>query len=110
MAMDNYAIITVPDRNDSMARVVLNETEYMIRFTYNYAGDYWKFGIYTAMDEPIAIGVKIVPNFPLNVFYTVTGLPLGVFAAITNLDRIGRNDFKDGKARFIFAPAPSSGS
>ena len=103
--MAEYTIISVPDMNDSMGRVVLNETEYMIRFTYNCSGDYWKFGIYTALSEPVVIGIKIVPRFPLNLFYGVTELPFGVFGVMTNLDHIGRDDFKNGKAQFIFAPA-----
>ena len=99
-----YTIIEVPDMNDSKSRVVLNGTAYIIRFTYNDTGDFWKFGLYSSLDEPIAIGIKIVPNFPLNLFYGVTKLPDGIFAVKAQLKRIGRNDFKDGKAEFIFCP------
>ena len=101
----DYTIIEVPDMNDSMSRIVLNGTVYYIRFTYNDTGDYWKFGLYNYLSEPIVLGIKIVPSFPLNVFYGVTKLPDGVFGAKSNLDRIGRNDFKNGKAEFIFIPA-----
>ncbi len=52
----------------------------------------------------IVIGVKIVPRFPLNVFYGVTKLPFGVFGVFSNLDRIDRHDFAEGRAQFIFAP------
>ena len=104
----DYTIIEVPDLNDSMSRIVLNGTAYYIRFTYNDTGAYWKFGLYNYMKEPIVVGIKIVPSFPLNLFYTVTKLPDGVFGAISNLDRIGRNDFKDGKAQFVFAPVAAS--
>lgn len=100
-----YTIIEVPDMNDSVSRVVLAGTPYLIRFTYNDTKDYWKFGLYNTQNEPIVIGIKIVPRFPLNVFYGVTKLPYGVFGVITNLDRIGRDDFANGKAQFIFCPA-----
>ncbi len=66
-------------------------------------GDYWKFGIYTALNEPIVIGVKIVPQFPLNVFCGVTNLPFDVFGVLSKLDRIDRHDFAEGRAQFIFA-------
>ena len=99
-----YTIIEVPDLNDSMSRIVLNGTVYIIRFTYNDTGDYWKFGLYNSLQEPIIIGIKIVPRFPLNVFYGVSKLPDGVFGVKTNLDRIGRYDFKEGRAEFIFCP------
>ena len=99
-----YIIIEVPDMNDSVSRVVLNGTAYLIRFTYNDTGDYWKFSLYDSQNNPIILGIKIVPSFPLNVFYGVTDLPDGVFAVISNLDRIGRNDFLNGGAEFIFCP------
>ncbi len=99
-----YIIIEVPDMNDSVSRVVLAGTAYLIRFTYNDTCDYWKFSLYNAQNEPIVLGIKIVPRFPLNVFYGVTKLPDGVFGVMTKLDRIGRNDFLNGNAQFVFCP------
>ena len=100
-----YTIIEVPNLNDSMSRVVLDGKAYFIRFTYNDTFDYWTFGIYNNMNEPIVIGIKIVPQFPMNLFLTAYNLPFGVFGVISKLDRIGRYDFRDGKAQFIFCPA-----
>ncbi len=99
-----YTVIEVPDMNDSISRIVLSGVEYQIRFSYNDTYDYWKFSLYNSQREPIALGIKIVPSFPLNVFYGVTKLPDGVFGIITKLDRIGRNDFVNGSAKFIFCP------
>ena len=101
----NYTEIEVPDMNDSVSRLVLSGTPYIIRFTYNDTGDYWKFGLYSSMNDPIVIGIKIVPNFPLNAFYGVTKLPAGYFAVKTRLSHVGRNAYKEGKARFVFIPA-----
>jgi len=56
---------------------------YQIRFTWNDPGRYWKFGLYDAQSNPIVIGVKIVPRFPINVFYGVTRLPDGIFGVMT---------------------------
>lgn len=100
----DYIVIEVPDMNDSVSRIVLNGTAYHIRFTYNDTGDYWKFGLYTTKDEPIVVGCKIVPNFPLNASYRESNLPSGVFCVVTKLDRIGRQDFVNGKAKFYFCP------
>ena len=99
-----YTIIEVPDLNDSMSRVVLNGKAYLIRFTWNDRGGFWKFGLYDTQSQPIVIGIKLVANFPLNVFYGVTQLPDGVFGVMTRQERIGRSDFADGKAQFIFCP------
>ncbi len=99
-----YIIIDVPDLNDSVSRVVLAGIPYYIRFTYNDTCDYWKFSLYNSQNEPIVVGIKIVPRFPLNVFYGVTKLPDGVFGVISKKQHIGRRDFKDGSAKFVFCP------
>ncbi len=99
-----YIVIEVPDMNDSVSRIVLSGKVYLIRFTYNDTMDYWKFSLYNAQNDPIVVGVKIVPSFPLNVFYGVTKLPDGVFGVMTKLERIGRNDFVNKNAEFVFCP------
>ena len=103
-----YTIIEVPDLNDSMSRVVLNGKAYLIRFTWNDRGGFWKFGLYDMQSQPIVIGIKIVPRFPMNLFYGVAALPNGVFGVMTKLEHIGRSDFLDGKASFVFCPAEDS--
>ena len=100
-----YTIIEVPDMNDSLSRIVLNGVFYQIRFTYNDTKDYWTFGVYDGFDAPIALGIKIVPKMVLNLFFGVNELPFGAFGVLTSLDRVGREDFKNGKAKFIFAAA-----
>ena len=101
----DYIIIEVPDMNDSISRIVLNGKQYQIRFTWNDKGGYWTFGLLDALGNPIAVGMKIVPRFPLNVFHSVS-LPIGVFGVMTELDKVGRTDFREGRACFIFSPVP----
>lgn len=100
-----YTVIDVPDMNDSMSRISLKGTQYQIRFTYNDTGGYWTFGLYDSFGNPIRIGTKIVPRFPINLFWGVEETLVGVFGAITDLDKIGRSDFADGKAKFVFIPS-----
>ena len=97
--------IEVPDMNDSLSRVVLNGKAYYVRFTYNDTLDCWKFGLYDSLKNPLSIGIKIVPRFPLNLFTGYYVMPDGYFGAASKFDRIGRNDFKNGSARFAFIPA-----
>lgn len=97
-------VITPPDINDSFSRVVLDGKEYLIRFTYNDTNDYWTFGLYDGEQRPLAAGIKLVPNSPLNFFYQSNGLPDGTFGVISDLDRVGRRAFLDGKAKFVFIP------
>ena len=101
----DYIIIEVPDLNDSISRIVLLGKQYQLRFTWNDTGGFWSFGLMDSLGTPLLIGTKIVPQFPLNLFYGTENLPLGVFAALTEKDRIGRQDFVNGKAQFVFIPA-----
>lgn len=94
--------IYVPDMNDSFSRVLLDGTEYLLRFTWNDTKARWYFGIYTVLREPIVQGLKIVPQFPLNMQYIDKRLPSGIFGVYTNLEAVGRSDFANGKAVFAF--------
>lgn len=101
----NRIEITVPDFNDSFSRVVLSGTQYLIRFSYIDTFDYWTFGLYTTLQEPIVEGIKIVPQFPLNLFFNNRNMPNGVFGVFTELEKVGRDDFLNGKAIFAYIPA-----
>lgn len=93
---------------NSMSRVVLNGKGVSDSVHRNDRGGFWKFGLYDTQSQPIVIGIKIVPRFPMNLFYGVTALPSGVFGVMTKLEHIGRGDFLDGKASFVFCPAEDS--
>lgn len=91
--------------NDSVSRIVLGGKQYQIRFTWNDRGGFWTFGLMDSLGAPLLVGVKIVPQFPLNLFFGTQNVPVGIFAALTDLESIGRLDFLEGKAKFVFAPA-----
>lgn len=40
-----YLVIEPPDYNDSFSRVILNGTEYFLRFTWNDLAARWMFGV-----------------------------------------------------------------
>jgi hypothetical protein len=101
--------IAVPDYNDSFSRVVLDNTQYLIRFTWNDMAKRWSFGLYTLQKEPLAVGLRIVPKFPLNLQIMGDNFPPGVFGAYTDLASIGRNDFIDGKAIFAYVSMNQEG-
>ena len=94
--------IAVPNVNDSFSRVVLDGEQYAIRFTWNMFANRWSFGLYTVQHEPIVVGIRIVPHFPLNLQLRDSSLPNGVFGVYTEHDEVGRMDFVNGKARFVF--------
>ena len=102
--------ISVPDMNDSFSRVVLDGTQYLIRFTWNDTAKRWSFGLYTIQKEPIIQGQRMVPRFPLNLQIVNENFPSGIFGVYSDLDSVGRNDFIDGRAVFAYIPATGEGS
>lgn len=97
--------ITVPDMNDSFSLMKIDNKNYNLRFTYNEKYDYWSFGLYDNNKNPIVAMTKIIPSFPLFYYYRKTNTPDGHFACITEKAAIGRNDFIDGNARFVYIPS-----
>lgn len=94
--------ISVPDMNDCFLRIVILGVEYLIRFTYNDTYDCWSFGLYLPNKGPIAQNIKIVPNLPLNLFTGAIEMPKVLFVCESNLEKVGRNAFLDGTARFCY--------
>ena len=97
--------LEVPDLNDSFSRCVLDGQEYLLRFTWSDTAQRWSFGLYTSQREPIKVGIRIVPNFPLNLQIADSGFPPGIFGAYSKLPAIGRMDFAEGKAVFAYISA-----
>lgn len=97
--------ITPPDLNDSFSRIALLGKEYLLRFSWNDTGGFWTFGLYDMQQKPYIAGIRILPNVILNFFYQSHSLPDGFFLVKSGLETIGRDDFKNKKAQFLFVPA-----
>ena len=102
--MGDILKISVPDHNDSFSRVVLDGVQYQIRFTWNEAAGRWSFGLYTMQKEPVTVGIRLVPRFPLNLQVVDERLPRGVFGVYSDNEVVGRGDFLDGSATFAYIP------
>ena len=102
MATYKKTKIEVPDYNDSYVRFVFGGAQYQLRFSWNDTEARWYFGVYTSTREPLLQGVKIVPNYALNLFSGRDDLYGGFFLAKTDLAAIGREDFKAGNATFLY--------
>ena len=99
-----YNIIEGPVLNDSVSRNVLCGTAFLISYTWIDSSGYLPFVLFDPKSNPLVIRIKIVPRFPMNPFFSLTKMPSGIFGVMTKLDRIGRKDFVDGNAQFIFCP------
>lgn len=95
-------VLDVPDKNDSVSRFTLAGKDYNVRFTYNPSEDSWYFSVLSMTMETIIGMIKIVPMIDLLWQHVSKDLPDGVFGCWTRLDRVGKNDFVEGKALFGF--------
>lgn len=94
---------TPPDKNDCFTRIVLDGEEYLFRFSYNYEAGFWTMGIYQNETTPIVAGMKILPTFPVNWYFRqYIEMPKGILGVVTKLDKIGRDDFTNGNAQFVY--------
>lgn len=100
--------IELIDANDFVISVVLDSTSYKLKFGWNDAAQNWYVDVRTGKGVTIISGIAVVPNFPLFAQGKRLGLPEGeLMAVIVNQDeednqRIGRNDFKTGKAAVVY--------
>ena len=95
--------IEVPDLNDSFSRISLLGRVYYLRFTWSDTASRWLFGLFDDKREPIYQGVKLVPNYPVNLITGTDNGPDGIFYAKCDAEAIGRSDFLTGKATFHFS-------
>ncbi|MBF1221554.1 MAG: hypothetical protein HXM21_00090 [Haemophilus influenzae] len=96
--------INVPDYNDSLLEVELDEETFFLHFSWNETGEFWTLGIENAYNNELVSSLKILPERPLLQFVRNEHLPLGDLIAIRsdNGQVIRRDDFKNGKATLFY--------
>lgn len=70
-------IIPFKDPSSFVEQVTLSGTIFILMFNWNSLNEFWTMDIRNRDEEPIVLGIKIVPNYPLLAQYTETNLPLG---------------------------------
>jgi len=94
--------IEVPDKNDSVVGVTLDGEDFFLRFTYNHFGEYWSLGLMDKNGETLLSGTKIVPYAEILRYYRYRTFPNGMFYVFSNVEKIGRDSFKNGETDFLF--------
>ena len=102
--------INVPDYDDSISLAIIGEVRCRLRFRWDTVGEFWEFGVYDTEFNPIFQGIKVVPNFPLNLFSGHVEFSNGYFYVNTNEQRLTRDSFKNGLAVFMFGEKSNDGS
>lgn len=62
-------------------RVTLDGVEYLFKLDWNDRENRWYLGLYTADEIPLAVGIKVVANWPLLRRFTGTNMPPGILIA-----------------------------
>ncbi len=70
-------IIPFNDAGSWREQIQLDNIIYFLNFTWNALNEFWVMDIYNRNEEPLILGIKIVPNYPLLAQFTVQGMPPG---------------------------------
>lgn len=99
--------ISIADHNDFIEPATLDGTLYKLHFAWSPHGG-WGLDIRDGQNSDIIRGIAVVPNFPLlDGYRRHGGIPPGELLAIVNdtaIQQIGRRDFVEGRASFIYVP------
>ena len=71
--------------------VPLNDVVVTLQTKYNYSAECWVMDICDAQDEPLALGIMLVPDIDLLIGYTALKEQIGSLVLIEK----ARNDYKD---------------
>lgn len=72
-------MLIIPFREQSFFRqqIQLTGVLYFLTFTWNALNEFWIMDIANSDEEPLILGIKIVPDYPLLAAFTVEGMPQG---------------------------------
>lgn len=96
--------INVPNHNDSLLEVTLDDEVFFLHFSWNSTGEYWALAIENAYNDELVSSLKMLPNRSLLPFVRTADLPLGELVVVRedSLESVGREDFANGKASLIY--------
>lgn len=102
-----FVIPTITEVSAYEFQITLDEQIYIFVFRWNTISEYWTFDILDFASTPLAVGIKMVINYPLIHRYASDLLPPGELIAIDGsgkLDRIGRYDLGENVVKLIYFP------
>lgn len=100
-------IIPIPNHNDSLLEVELDEEIFFLHFSWNSTGGFWTMAVENAYNDEVISGIPLLPNRLLLSQFTGEELPIGDFMVVRedNLQALGREDFFAEKASLIYLEA-----
>lgn len=103
-----FVIPTITEVSAYEFQITLDGEIYIFVFRWNTIYEYWTFDILDFASTPLAVGIKLVINYPLTHRYASSLLPPGELIAIDgsgSLDRIGRYDLGENVVKLIYLTA-----
>lgn len=96
--------INVPNHNDSLLEVTLDDEVFFLHFSWNSTGEYWTLAIENAYNDELVSSLKLLPNRSILPFVRNADLPLGELVVVRedSLESVGRDDFKNGLASLVY--------
>lgn len=88
-------IIPFHDASQWKEQITLTGELFVFWFKWNALNAFWSMEIYNSSEEPLILGIKLVPSYPLIGNYAVFGLPQGEIICqniVGTLSEIGRFD------------------
>lgn len=94
------------ESSDFEYSVVLDELEYILRFTWNSVSENWQMTVKDYSGEIIVAGIRLVTNYPLFYIYKLFDLPNGVLMVIQNQEGSiltpSRYSFRDNTHSLVY--------
>ena len=96
--------IEIPDHNDNLVEVELDEEIFFLHFSWNETAQYWTLSIENAYNDELISCLPLLPHRALIQPVRNNELPLGELITIREDDHatIGRADFKNGTAQLVY--------
>jgi len=98
-------IPTITEVSAYQYQITLDGEIYIFVFRWNTVNEYWTFDILDFASNPIAVGIKMIINYPLIKRYASSALPPGELIAVDpsgKLERIGRYDLGENLVKLVY--------
>lgn len=88
-------IIPFKEPSEWREQITLDGDIFILEFKWNALNEFWMMNIYDGQVNPIVLGIKLVPNYPLLSQYIKDGMPRGEIVCqniVGSTDEISRFD------------------